>query len=156
MIRSVCIGPRNEHIHSHKLTSKKKKKKKVFLADQTQPCGTTQKVFTAADTFNVASGGAFPLTWSLWVNHNNPPLPAGSVDFFYLPSVNNGTGSPVSLGQSVSITTQAVNTYHSAKLRVPVGARLGSIAAIQAVYSVNGAPSPFPKYYSCVTFTVGQ
>ena len=117
-------------------------------ADGISPCPAT----TIEDArYEVFAGSSFPIAWSLWVNHNIPPNPVGSVNFnFFAGNVTAG-GNFTELG-SEPITTQNTKIYWTFESQIP--ADFAGDATIQVYYDINGASSPFPGYYQCIDLNV--
>mmetsp|Transcript_19650 Transcript_19650/g.27088 ORF Transcript_19650/g.27088 Transcript_19650/m.27088 type:complete len:159 (-) Transcript_19650:52-528(-) len=120
-----------------------------FKADGTSPC---PDVLVETSRYEVFAGTTFPVSWSLWVNHNAPPNPIGFVNFnLWNGNVTEGGSNFTPMGQ-IPIVNQFVQVYFNYELLLP--SDLAGDATIQVYYDINGAPSPFPGYFQCIDLFV--
>ena len=98
---------------------------------------------------NVTKNQVFPVSWSLWVNHNNPPQPVGFVEFNFAAEGSEGDFKPIATTQNV--VNQPINEYYVENIVVPAVPGRG---IVQVKYDINGADSPFPAYYQCIDIWV--
>lgn len=93
----------------------------------------------------------FSFSWSLVVNHNNPPSPPGTISFQYTAGSISSSSTFNSVAPDVSIIDQPVNHFYPVSVAIPTISGMGTL---QVVYNVNGASSPDPKYYQCIDLYV--
>jgi hypothetical protein len=122
-----------------------------FKLDAKKPCPIPSM---DSNRVNVTAGTPFPVSWSLWANHNNPPNLNGFVQFFWITGYSNN-GSKVEIVPKVVVSTQPTNYYFTQTVVINPGDANGR-GTLQILYDVNGQSSPFPAYYQCIDFFVGM
>eukprot|EP01095_Lingulamoeba_sp_RSL-Kostka_P005082 TRINITY_DN16440_c0_g1_i1.p1 TRINITY_DN16440_c0_g1~~TRINITY_DN16440_c0_g1_i1.p1 ORF type:complete len:158 (+),score=52.23 TRINITY_DN16440_c0_g1_i1:61-534(+) len=120
-----------------------------FQQDAQFPCAGS---VTEYGYVNVTKNTIMPVTWTLWVNHNEPSgQPNGFVDFNWAAGDVDQNTKFTKIIPSVDIQDRPINYFTTSYIPVP---DISGPSTIQLVYDVNGASSPFPYYYGCVDIWV--